>query len=264
MATVVPHTGTTLRGRTILITGGGSGIGLALAQQLVMRENVVIIVGRDRNKLTAAAQNAPGVIVQTADVGDPESVAALFQALHATQLRPDVLINNAGLYSSWETIVAPHELHSLSAMVRTNVAGPVLMFQAFAQQANQERWNMVVNISSEVAVLPIPPVALYAATKAAVHSFTRSLRVLARGTRFHIVEVFPPVVKTQMTAHQPNAKEAISPHAFASKVIPAIEAGRTELAYGSDALLLSFLARALPKVGIRLVDMLARKQIGVQ
>jgi uncharacterized oxidoreductase len=183
-----------ITGNTILITGGGSGIGRGLAEQFHGLGNQVIIAGRRRQALEEiAAQNA-GMRYAVLDVEDAASIAAL--ALKVAKEYPalNVLVNNAGIMRA-ETLTAG-ALADAEAMVRTNLLGPMRLTAALLPQMLQQSYAAVMNVSSGLAFVPLAFTPTYCATKAAIHSYTQSLRYQLKSTAAEVLELIPPYVAT--------------------------------------------------------------------
>src|ERR1700722_554185 len=161
--------------RTVLITGGSSGIGLELAQQLLERDNVVIITGGDQDKLDATTRALPGVLTFRSDVSDPEAIAALHERVIARFPALDTLINNAGIMRNLSLHQA-RDLNDITREIEINLGGPIRMVQQFLPHLKTRSRALIVNVSSGLAFVPLPISPVYSATKAAVHSFTQSLR----------------------------------------------------------------------------------------
>ncbi len=197
-----------MTGNAILITGGGTGIGRGLAEAFFARGNKVIIAGRRREKLDALVASHPGMQALTVDMRDPVSIAAL--AKQALRIFPDlnVLVNNAGIMQS-ENLQDPASLDKAEAMVATNLLGPIRLTLALLPHLARQKQAAVLNVSSGLAFLPLATTPTYCATKAALHSWSQSLRWQLRATSVKVHEIAPPYVQTDLTsprqASDPNA-----------------------------------------------------------
>lgn len=183
-------------GHVALITGGATGIGLALARTFLHKGNQVILVGRSEPALCAAAAQLPGADICVADVSkseDRDRLVALFP--HVT-----VLVNNAGT-QVYKTIEAstPQEIEKEIAV---NLAAPILLAHAFLPLLRAHPEAAIVNVTSGLALVPKQATAIYCATKAGLHSATQSLRWQLEGSSVSVFEVLPPFVATAMTAHR--------------------------------------------------------------
>jgi uncharacterized oxidoreductase len=238
-----------LRQRTALITGGTSGIGLELARQLHALGNTVIITSRDPAKLDAANQALPGVHAFVSDVGDPAAIAALYDRvlLHFPAL--DTLINNAGIMRNLN-LNQPRSLLDVTREIDINLSGPVRMIQQFLPHLKARRDALIVNVSSGLAFVPLPISPVYCATKAALHSFTQSLRVQLDGTGVSVVELAPPAVETLLFrgefAEEMRDEKAMDVKVLVRKVIARIEAGDLEIRPGLSNVL-KIMSRLAPR-----------------
>lgn len=194
-------------GNTILITGGTSGIGLALAQGLVAQGNTVIIAGRRKALLDQAAAATPGLLTLALDVGDLDALPAVAADLTARYPALNVLINNAGIMVAEDILSAPDG--TASSTITTNLLAPIQLTAALLPHLRQQQTATVVNVTSGLSFVPLAATPTYSATKAALHSYTQSLRHQLRGTSVQVLELAPPAVQTDlMPGHAQN------PHAM--------------------------------------------------
>jgi uncharacterized oxidoreductase len=188
-----------LTGRTILITGGSAGIGLAFALRFLELGNQVIVTGRRPSVLDELKANYPKLHTIQSDVADPAQIALLARRVKAGYPKLDVLMNNAGIMLHKNLKVPAADLEGLMAEVNINVGGVIRMTSAFIDilAANQ---GTVINVSSALAFVPLPSAPIYSATKAAVHAYTQSLRFQLEETGVEVIDLMPPAVKTDLTA----------------------------------------------------------------
>ena len=237
--------------RTVLITGGTSGIGLELAKQLLECGNTVLITGRDEQKLTAAQQALPGIHTFRSDASNPADIEALYAAVGEQFPALDTLINNAGIMRNLDLNQA-RELQDVTREIDINLSGPIQMVQAFLPLLKAQANAMIVNVSSGLAFVPFPLSPVYSAAKAALHAYTRCLRVQLKKTRVTVVELAPPGVETPLFrtefAEQLKGQKAMPVDTLVKKAIAGIEAGKTEIRPGLSNVLntLSRLAPQLP------------------
>lgn len=204
-------------GNTILITGGGSGIGLALAQRWHDAGNVVIVTGRNSAKLDAAIEGRANMHAMPLDVTDADAIAAF--AADVVQRFPDlnVLVNNAGVMM-YEALDSERDLSDAEATVVTNLLGPIRLTDALIDHLVARGDGAIVNVTSGLAFVPLPKAPTYSATKAALHSYTQALRVQLAG-RVEVIELAPPAVRTELTPGQ-STRDAYMPlDAFADEVM---------------------------------------------
>lgn len=198
-------------GNTILITGGSAGIGLALAAKFLELGNEVIVTGRRQTKLDEAKAAHPGLHTYASDVGDVEAVASLVQVVRANHPTLNVLINNAGIMLYKNLRSPSRNLETLTAELDVNVAGTIRMNSAFIDLLRQNK-GTIVNVSSGLAYVPLPCAPIYCATKAAIHSYTVSLRFQLADQGVDVIELMPPAVDTDLNANlDPNAGVKLMP-----------------------------------------------------
>ena len=186
-----------MHGNTILITGGTGGIGLELARVLSNR-NKVLITGRDPVKLRAASEQIQGVKTYQSDVSDPAEIAALYEQVSHEFPKLNILINNAGVMKAINFHDTQADLLQLTSEIETNLCGPIRMAKEFLPLLKKQKEAAIMNVSSLLAFVPMAIAPVYCATKAAVHSFTLSLRVQLKGTNVHVFELAPPPTDTSM------------------------------------------------------------------
>jgi len=186
-----------LTGNTIFITGGGSGIGRGLAEALHKRGNQVIIAGRRKGHLTEVAKANPGMRWVELNIEDPASVSVVAGRLIAEYPKLNVLINNAGVMYIDDVSAAIDE-KLLVTTLTTNVMGPIRMTGALIEHLKRQKDAAVINNSSVLGFVPLAMTAVYSATKAALHSYTQSLRYKLMGTPVKVLELAPPWVQTDL------------------------------------------------------------------
>jgi uncharacterized oxidoreductase len=186
-------------GRTILITGGSAGIGLAFAQKFVELGNEVIVTGRRQSALDEVKAKNPKLHTIQSDVAETAQIKALAARVRADFPKLDVLMNNAGIFLYKNLRVPSPDLDSLMTEMNINVGGVIRTTSAFIDLLTANK-GTVINVSSGLAFVPLPCAPVYCATKAAIHSYTQSLRFQLEGTGVEVIEIMPPAVKTDMTA----------------------------------------------------------------
>ncbi|QDH73431.1 SDR family oxidoreductase [Brevundimonas sp. M20] len=193
------------RNDTILITGGGSGIGKALAEALHARGARVIIAGRRRDALEAVAAANPGMAVETLDVADAADVTAFAHRVIAAHPDLNVVINNAGIMQAEDLTADAIDLDVVEQTIAINLLGPIRLTAALLPHLKSKPRATVVTVSSGLAFVPLTATPTYSATKAAIHSWSQSLRTQLKGTSVEVLEWAPPAVATDlMPGHAAN------------------------------------------------------------
>lgn len=185
---------------TVLITGGSAGIGFEIAKQLSAKDNHVIIVGRNQERLQKAADQLQHVTAINADIADAADVDTLVAKLKSDFPNLNVVINNAG-YATLNSIVNDDDIfEKAGAEMRTNYLSVVRLNQKLLPILQKQDEAAIVNVSSIVAFVPGKLTATYSATKAALHSYTQALRVALTDTQVKVFELMPPLVDTEFSA----------------------------------------------------------------
>ena len=237
-----------LNGRTILITGGSSGIGLELARRLLARGNAVVVTGRSHEKLSQARATLPGLHAIRSDASDPAAIDALHEEVLAQLPALDMLINNAGIMRKIK-LQDDHGLVDLTREIDVCLTAPIRMIQRFLPHLLSRPEAAIVNVSSGLAFVPFPPAPIYSAAKAGLHAYTQVLRVQLRGTRVAVIELAPPGTDTALY-HGEFAQEVADTkpmplHVLADRAISALAAGKLEIRPGLSNVL-KFMSRAAP------------------
>jgi uncharacterized oxidoreductase len=242
-----------LNRRTVLITGGTSGIGLELARQLIQRDNTIIVTGRDEERLAGVRLALPGIHALKSDVSDPTAIIALHRTLLEQFPALDTLINNAGIMRNLN-LNRDRDVMDITQEIEINLSGPVRMIQQFLPHLLTRRDALIVNVSSGLAFIPLPSSPIYCATKAALHSFTQSLRVQLEGTGVTVVELAPPAVETPMLrgefAEEMKGQKGMDVVELARKAIAGIEAGKLEIRPGLSNVLKA-MSRIAPELMLK-------------
>jgi len=219
-----------LSGNTVLVTGGGSGIGLAIAARLLAGGSRVIVCGRREETLREAAEAHPGLVTRVCDVGREEERAALFEWAVGEHPDLNVLVNNAGIQRRI-ALARPEAWEETRREIAINLDAPVHLSLLFLPHLLGRRRPAIVNVSSGLAFVPMAAAPVYCATKAALHSFTLSLRHQLADTPVRVVEIIPPAVNTDLGG--PGLHTFGAPlDDFADAVVARMGAGEMEIAYG--------------------------------
>jgi uncharacterized oxidoreductase len=223
-----------LTGRTILITGGSAGIGLAFALKFLDLGNQVIVTGRRHAVLDEVKARYPKLHTIQSDVADRAQITALAARVKADFPRLDVLMNNAGILV-YKNLKAPAaDLAGLMTEMNVNVGGVIGMTSAFIDILTASK-GTVINVSSGLAFVPLPAAPIYSATKAAIHSYTQSLRFQLEETGVEVIEIMPPAVKTDMTAELvEGGASVITTDELVKQSFASLKAGALEIRPGQS------------------------------
>jgi uncharacterized oxidoreductase len=185
-------------GNTILTTGGGTGIGRGLAEAFHALGNHVIVAGRRQQALDETTVANPGMQAVTLDAADRAKIRAFAAEVAKRFPALNVLINNAGIMRPEKLAAQPEDLADAEAIVATNLLGPMRLTAALLPLLQKHPHSTIVNVSSGLAFVPLSITATYCATKAAIHSYTQSLRYQLQGSATEVLELIPPYVATDL------------------------------------------------------------------
>jgi len=215
-----------LSGNTIFITGGGSGIGRALAEEFHKRGNKVIISGRRKTHLDAVTSANPGMESIELDITNPASIQAVSQKLVKEYPDLNVLFNNAGIMEIDQAAGTIAD-DRLQATVDTNLLGPIRLTSALIEQLKRTKGTVIYN-TSILAFVPLVLTAVYSATKAALHSYVLSQRFLLQSSGVHVLEIAPPWVRTELLNSQ-DAEQAMPLDVFTKETMAILETDADEV-----------------------------------
>jgi uncharacterized oxidoreductase len=235
-----------LNGRTILITGGSAGIGLAFALKFVELGNEVIVTGRRQAVLDEVKAKHPKLHTIQSDVADPAQIAALAARMKADFPKLDVLMNNAGIGLYKNLKGSAEDLAGLTVEMNVNAGGVIRMTSAFIDILKAKKGTLI-NVSSALAFVPLPCLPIYCATKAAIHSYTQSLRFQLEETGVEVIELMPPAVKTDMTAdlREDDGITLITTDELVKQSFASLKTGALEIRPGQSKQL-AFMRRLAP------------------
>jgi uncharacterized oxidoreductase len=202
-------------GNNILITGGGSGIGAALAHEFHYNGNQVIIAGRRQAALDAVVAAHPGMASLTVDMGDAASIAAFAAQAVADFPAINVVIHNAGIMVAEDRI----DLPTAEATVATNLLGPIRLTDAILPHLLAQPAATLMTVSSGLAFVPLAATPTYCATKAAIHSWSMSMREQLKGTAVEVIELAPPGVQTDLMPGHGDNPQMMPLDAFIAEVM---------------------------------------------
>jgi uncharacterized oxidoreductase len=250
-----------LTGRTILITGGSSGIGLAFALKFAELGNEVIVTGRRQVVLDKVKAKYPRLHTIQSDAADLAQIAALAARVKADFPKLDVLMNNAGVMLHKNLKAPAADSAGLMTEMNINVGGVIWTTSAFIDILTANK-GTVINTSSLFAFAPLPSAPIYSAAKAAIHSYTQSLRFQLEEAGVEVIELMPPGVKTDLTIDLPEGDgitlmttDELVKQSFASLRAGALEIrpGKTNLIAAMRRLAPDFINRQLWKAAKKLV-----------
>jgi uncharacterized oxidoreductase len=225
-----------LSNNTVLLTGGASGIGLALAQRLRQAGSEVIICGRRAAKLREAQQQVPGLHIYETDLGQATDRVELAQRVAADFPALNVLINNAGIQNRFQVADLPPDLAAWETQrqeIAINLEAPIHLAALLLPHLRQQANAAIINVSSGLAFAPMAAAPIYSATKAALHSFTMSLRQQLATTGVRVLEIVPPGVNTDLGGPGLHTW-AVPVDEFADSIVARLAAGEEEVGYGTS------------------------------
>jgi short-subunit dehydrogenase involved in D-alanine esterification of teichoic acids len=212
-------------GNTILITGATSGIGLGLALRFHKAGNKVIVAGRRKTLLQQITADHPGIEAIELDVADAQSIVAASEQIAARFPDLNVVVNNAGVMLP-ENVLDAGSLDVSEETIAVNLLGTIRMTHAFLPQLAKKPDSFIINVSSALAFVPFPSAITYSATKAAIHSFTESLRYQLVNTSVRVIEIVPPGVRTTLFG-QENDDQAMPLQDFLDESLALLHAQPT-------------------------------------
>lgn len=208
---------------TILITGGATGIGRALAEAFLAAGNEVIIAGRRLGLLEAVRAANPGMKSAALDITNPESIKRLAENMEREFPRLNVVIQNAGIMRT--EVLPSGSVADAEAMVATNLLGPIRLTAALLPALKEQPDAAIMTVSSGMAFLPWAMTPTYSATKAAIHSYTQSLRLQLRDASVQVLELIPPYVQTELLGQaQAQDMNAMPARRFVAEVMRILKA----------------------------------------
>ncbi len=253
-----------LTGRTILITGGSGGIGLAFALKFLELGNQVIVTGRRESVLKELGARYPKLHTIQSDVADAAQIAFLAKRVKAGYPKLDVLMNNAGIMLHRNLTVPAPDLDALMQEMDINVGGVIRMSSAFVDVLAANK-GTIINVSSALAFVPLPSAPIYSATKAAVHAYTQSLRFQLEEAGVEVIDLMPPGVKTDLTVEmqQGEAIALMSTDELIKQSFAGFRAGKLEIRPGQSNLL-AWMRRLAPDFINRQLWKASRKLVPVE
>ena len=212
-----------VRENTILITGGSSGIGRGLAEAFHQLGNRVIIAGRQKDALQRVAELHPGMETLSLDLQSSESIHALARDVTTTYPELNLLINNGGIQKPENLLEQPDDLGVMNAEIQINLLGQIRLTAALLPLLRRQARSTIINVTSGLAFVPLAAVPTYCATKAALHSYTVSLRYQLRETATGVIEIIPPQVQTNLSPNHAHDERAMPLDDFISEVMSILQ-----------------------------------------
>lgn len=226
--------GMKINGNTVLITGGATGIGFAIAEKLVKLGNSVIICGRREEKLNDAKKKIPEINIFRCDISKEEERAKLQDHVSSNFKGIDILVNNAGIQRRIDLRKGMEDILKSEDEIEINLRSQIYLAARFVPMLLQKEEAAIVNVSSGLGFVPFTTFPIYCATKAAIHSFTMSLRHQLRGSPIKVFEVIPPTVYDTELKGKPIEKTdwTVSAAEVADAVADGIRNNEYEIAIG--------------------------------
>lgn len=218
---------------TILITGGNAGIGLAFAERFLKEGNTVIICGRNKQTLNEVALRLPEIHTEVCDLSETEERIDLIKRLLSKYPDLNVLVNNAGVQQRFNFLKSPQSWDYYQQEIVTNLEAPIHLISLLINHFTKQEYAAIVNVSSGLAFAPMAAAPIYCATKAALHSFTISLRYQLAESNIEVVEVVPPMVSTNLGGVGLHAN-AVSAEEFTEGIFNGLKENKQEIGYGTS------------------------------
>ena len=219
-----------LNSNTALITGGASGIGLELARRFLQEGSTVIVCGRRKDRLEEARRQFPGLTIKVCDLSKERQRAKLVEWAVTEFPRLNVLVNNAGIQRRVR-ITGPMEWAPTHEEIAINLEAPMHLASLLLPHLLKQERAAILNVTSGLAFAPMSSAPVYCATKAALHSYTLSLRHQLAGTPVQVIEVIPPAVNTDLGGVGLHTF-GVAVDEFVNAVVMGLREGDPEIAYG--------------------------------
>ncbi len=220
-----------ISGNTILITGGGTGIGRGLAEAFHAAGNAVVIAGRRPVPLQDTVATNPGMASEILDIADPVSIRDFAREVVSRHPKLNLLINNAGVMGPEHLTADDVDLTTAEATITTNVLGPMRLTAALLPHLRRQPSATIINVTSGLAYVPVGRAPSYCASKAALRSYTQTLRFQLRDTAVQVIELAPPLVATDLQPSEKSNPRAMSLDDYVTESMALLRAnpGATEI-----------------------------------
>jgi uncharacterized oxidoreductase len=222
-----------LSSNTVLITGGASGIGFAFAERFLTAGSEVIVCGRREEKLREAQIKYPNLHIRVCDVSRSSDRVSLFEWVTREFPKLNILVNNAGIQRRFQ-IAQNSDWEKIEEELAINLDAPIHLSTLFVPHLLKQEHPAILNITSGLAFAPMASAPVYCATKAALRSFTLSLRHQLSATPISVIEIIPPAVNTDLGGKGIHTS-ATPLNEFADAVVDQLKKGSVEIAYGFSA-----------------------------
>lgn len=239
-----------LTNNIVLITGGGSGIGFALAKAFLDLQNTVVVCGRSSSKLEIVQNRYPGIHTVQCDLKRDDDIRTLLQKIQTDFNGLNILVNNAGIQYNYDFYNDEDALRKIDDEVSINFLALAKSTRLFLPLLMRQQAAAIVNISSALGLVPKESAPVYCATKAATHIFSKSLRYQLEKTHVKVFEVIPPLVDTDMT--KGRGKSKISPASLATEIINGLKKDNYEILVGRVKMLF-LINRLVPKLAEKIL-----------
>ncbi len=216
---------------TVLITGGASGIGFNLASHFVQKGSTVIICGRNKNKLEEAKVKQPQLTTYVCDVANSDERTSMFKRITSEFPKLNILVNNAGIQRRGLQLTQEQPWETLREEITINLEAPIHLAMLFMPHLLKQENPAIINVTSGLAFTPLSIAPIYSATKAALHSFTLSLRQQLIDSPIAVLEIIPPAVNTDLGGKGLHTA-GVDVNEFTNAIVKQLESGQIEASYG--------------------------------
>jgi uncharacterized oxidoreductase len=225
-----------ISGNTVLITGGATGIGYAMAESFLEAGNIVIICGRREERLLEAQKKHPGLHIKVCNVAEEADRRTLVEWITTNFSNLNILVNNVGVQRDIDFTKGIDEFLAGENEIKINLEAPIVLSGLFIPYLTGKKEAAIINVSSGLGFVPAARMPVYSATKAALHAFSMALRQQLLKVGIKVFEVVPPAVDTELNpegrAKRGNFKANVTPEEFVASVMNSINNGIFEIGYG--------------------------------
>jgi uncharacterized oxidoreductase len=237
-------------GNTVLITGGSSGIGLALAKRFLELKNEVIITARDAAKLDQIKNEFPEIITFAGDLTDKNSMDELVLFIEQQHSDLNILINNAAVQYNYNFVDEPDLTYKIDYEISANLTAPIKLTGLLLPLLLKNKRSAIVNVSSGLFIAPKKTASVYCATKSAIHSFTKTIRYQLENTDTKVFEIIPALIDTPMT--EGRGKLKLLPQKLVDEFMASFKKDNLEIYIGKTKLL-KLISRFSPRLADKIM-----------